>query len=47
MRVLLSGGAGIIGSHLAEALVECGHQVAVIDGFSTGKRENVPEGAIF
>ena len=46
MRVLLTGGAGFIGSHVAEALLKRGHEVAVVDDFSTGKRENVPEGAI-
>ena len=47
MRVLLTGGAGFIGSHAAEALLDRGHEVAIIDDLSSGKRENVPEGAIF
>jgi UDP-glucose 4-epimerase len=47
MRVLLTGGAGFIGSHVAEALLERGHEVAVVDDLSSGKRENVPEGAVF
>ena len=47
MRVLLTGGAGFIGSHVAEQLLAGGHEVAVIDNLSTGKRENVPEGASF
>ena len=45
MRVLLTGGAGFIGSHVAELLLEGGHEVAVVDDLSTGKRENFPEGA--
>jgi UDP-glucose 4-epimerase len=47
MRVLLSGGAGFIGSHVAESLLERGHEVAVVDDLSSGKRENIPEGARF
>ena len=47
MRVLLSGGAGFIGSHVADQLLARGHEVAVVDNLSSGKRENVPEGAIF
>src|SRR5918992_5785830 len=47
MRVLLTGGAGFIGSHVADHLLERGHEVAVVDDLSSGKRENVPEGARF
>ncbi|HJL40312.1 MAG TPA: NAD-dependent epimerase/dehydratase family protein [Myxococcales bacterium LLY-WYZ-16_1] len=47
MRVLVTGGAGFIGSHVAEALVEHGHDVVVLDDLSTGRRENVPAGAHF
>jgi UDP-glucose 4-epimerase len=47
MRVLLTGGAGFIGSHVAEQLLARGHEVAVVDDLSSGKRENVPEGAMF
>jgi UDP-glucose 4-epimerase len=45
MRVLLSGGAGFIGSHVAEALLRSHHEVAIVDDLSSGKRENIPEGA--
>jgi UDP-glucose 4-epimerase len=47
MRVLLTGGAGFIGSHIAEHLLARGHDVAIVDDLSSGKRENVPEGAGF
>ncbi len=47
MRILLTGGAGFIGSHLADRLLEQGHEVAVVDDLSTGKRGNVPVGAEF
>jgi UDP-glucose 4-epimerase len=47
MRILLSGGAGFIGSHVAERLLERGHEVAVADDLSSGKRENIPVGARF
>ena len=47
MKVLLTGGAGFIGSHVADHLLARGHDVAVVDDLSTGKKENVPRGAIF
>jgi len=44
-RVLLTGGAGFIGSHLARALLDDGWAVDVVDDLSTGNRANVPDGA--
>jgi UDP-glucose 4-epimerase len=41
MRALITGGAGFIGSHLAERLLELGHEVAVIDNLSTGSIDNI------
>ncbi len=41
MRILLTGGAGFIGSHLAESLLNDGHQVTVIDNLSTGSKDNI------
>jgi len=43
--ICVTGGAGFIGSHVAEALLEDGHRVVVVDDLSTGREENVPEGA--
>ena len=41
MRALITGGAGFIGSHLAEALIMQGHEIVVLDDLSTGRLENV------
>lgn len=45
--VLITGGAGFIGSNLADALLEEGHKVAIIDNLSTGRKENIPNKAKF
>ncbi|MDQ2815220.1 MAG: NAD-dependent epimerase/dehydratase family protein [Actinomycetota bacterium] len=41
MRTILTGGAGFIGSHLADALIAAGSRVLIIDNFRTGRKENV------
>jgi UDP-glucose 4-epimerase len=43
MNVLVTGGAGFIGSHLSQALVRQGHRVRVLDDLSTGKRDNLKD----
>lgn len=47
MRILVTGGAGFIGSHIADACLAAGHEVLIIDDLSSGRRENVPEAAAF
>ncbi len=44
MRVLVTGGAGFIGSHVVDELVARGHEVAVLDNLESGSRDNVPAG---
>ncbi len=44
-RILITGGAGFIGGHIAELLLSRGHQVVAIDNLATGKRENLPSNA--
>ena len=41
MRILITGGAGFIGSHLSDLLLAKGHQVVVIDNLVTGSLDNV------
>ena len=43
MKVLITGGAGFIGSHLTDRLLEVGAEVRILDDLSTGKRENLPD----
>lgn len=47
MRILLTGGAGFIGSHIADALVADGHKITIVDNLLTGKLENVNPAAEF
>lgn len=44
MKLLVTGGAGFIGSHVVERALAAGHEAGVLDNLSTGKRENVPDG---
>jgi len=45
LRAIVTGGAGFIGSHVADALVARGDEVHVLDSLVTGSREKVPAGA--
>ena len=45
MRVLVTGGAGFIGSHLCDRLLALGHSVTIVDNLATGKLENLPPAA--
>ena len=47
MKILVTGGAGFIGSHVVETYLEAGHDVVVVDDLSTGHRANVPAQAKF
>lgn len=47
MKILVTGGAGFIGSNLVDAFIAAGHHVAVIDNLVTGRKENVHPGATF
>lgn len=47
MKVLVTGGAGFIGSHISDKLIENGHEVVIIDDLSSGKKENINPKAIF
>jgi UDP-glucose 4-epimerase len=48
MRILVTGAAGFIGSHVADAYVAAGHEVAILDNFKTGTERNVnPEARLF
>ncbi|MCU0302580.1 MAG: NAD-dependent epimerase/dehydratase family protein [Thermoanaerobaculales bacterium] len=43
--ICVTGGAGFIGSHVADALVHDGHRVLILDDLSSGRKDNVPDGA--
>ena len=45
MRIIVTGGAGFVGSHIVDAYIGAGHEVIVIDDLSVGKRENIHPGA--
>ena len=45
MRIAITGGAGFIGSNLSAAALSVGHEVVVLDNFSTGYRENIVDGS--
>ncbi|MFZ0390392.1 MAG: NAD-dependent epimerase/dehydratase family protein [Calditrichia bacterium] len=47
MKILITGGAGFIGSHIADRYLQMGHQVVIVDNLITGRRENIPEKASF
>lgn len=47
MRILVTGGAGFIASHVSDRLLALGQHVAIVDNLSTGKRENLPAEAAF
>ncbi len=47
MKILVTGGAGFIGSHVVDAYIQAGHEVAIIDDLSTGREENVNPQARF
>ncbi len=47
MRVLVTGGAGFIGSHVADGYLSAGHEVVVLDSLVHGRLENIPTGAEF
>ena len=47
MKTLVTGGAGFVGSHITDKLIETGHEVVVLDNLSTGKKENINKEAKF
>ena len=47
MKIMVTGGAGFIGSHVTDRMIEAGHQVVVVDNLSTGRRSNLNNHAVF
>ena len=47
MRILVTGVAGFLGSHLADRFLSLGHEVVGIDSFIGGYKENIPRGVAF
>ncbi len=48
MKILVTGGAGFIGSHIVDAYISLGHEVAIVDDLSSGRKENInPKAAFF
>lgn len=47
MKIMVTGGAGFIGSHVVDRFVEAGHEVVAVDDLSTGRKENLNPGAKF
>lgn len=47
MKILITGGAGFIGSHIADRYIELGHEVVIVDNLVTGQKENIPPKATF
>lgn len=47
MKILITGGAGFIGSNIADRYLELGHEVVIVDNLITGRRKNIPADATF
>ncbi len=47
MNILITGGAGFIGSHISDAYLKLGHRVVILDNLSSGKKKNIPPKAVF
>ena len=47
MKILITGGAGFIGSHLSDALLAAGHEITIVDDLSSGTKDFLPKEAEF